>query len=255
VSDSPNNTDPGKGAPQTGKNHKEPGAPSLTAQLREEDGAAEERHAPEGKAGQPTSLQTGLASVVPKVTDLIRLLLNITDRYPFLNAVWFVVVVVIALKIARLLGVHDRATFVAVILFISLFVLVAIYKVVTGIAKAKLALQAQVLIWAAITLFLGVCLLLAGSVFFGWPLRLQRWLDDQVSESHWEKFKPNPPDSRVSVLYYKNTKIRRDDGFSLEYRVVEDLNSEREPMPWSVFVKFPPGENTIQAHLKVPDPV
>jgi hypothetical protein len=127
--------------------------------------------------------QKWYATLGTKVGELIQLLFHITTRFPFLNAVWFVVVVVIAVAIARGLGLDERTTFLASAIAILLFVLVVVYKVIAGLARAKLALHALVLSWAAVILFLLFMAFLGSSVLFGWPLKLQRWLDASESVS------------------------------------------------------------------------
>jgi hypothetical protein len=138
-----------------------------------------------GANEQPVAQSTGwkaqAAAGLSKLTGLVQILSNITTKYPFLNVVWFVVVVSLAVAISRLLGLDERTTFLSSAVAVMLFVVVVIYKVVTGLAKAKLTPQALVLSWAALILFLIFIALLMSSVFFGWPLKLQRWLDTQAT--------------------------------------------------------------------------
>ncbi|MCI0380793.1 MAG: hypothetical protein L0215_24685 [Gemmataceae bacterium] len=185
----------------------------------------------------------------PSFTGLVQTLLDITARYPFLNAVWFVVVVAIALAMSRLLGVDDRTTFVAVVVAVLLFVVIVIYRVVTGLAKAKLTPHAMVIAWGAVILVLAFVLLLMLSVFFGWPLGLQSWIAGEAV-AHWEYFTPNSPDA-LKVPYYKKTMLRGKDGGRLECKIVEE--TENAHAPWGVFIRFTGAEKTIQAVLSIPN--
>jgi amino acid transporter len=179
--------------------------------------------------------------------------LDITERYPFLNAVWFVVVVSIAAALWRVLGLDDKTTFVAVALAAVLFVVIVIYREIWNLGKKELAWHAKVFSWAALIIIVSFVVLLMSSVFFGWPLGLQGWLDDQRLVTHWEYFTPLPPDPAFDVPYYKKTTIRRKGGDNLQYRIVEEPTRRSPYPPWGVFIQFSGGEPAVQAVLTIPD--
>jgi hypothetical protein len=71
-----------------------------------------------------------------------------------------------------------------------------------------------------------------------------------LAGSHWEYFRPLPQDSSLYMPYYKKITIHRKGGGDLQYRIVEEPNSNPH---WSVFVQFPQAEDSIHAEVVIPD--
>jgi hypothetical protein len=71
-----------------------------------------------------------------------------------------------------------------------------------------------------------------------------------VTGSYWGFFSPEKRGPPPNLPYHKGTRVQRVDGGAIEYQLVQNKN--QPSYLEGIFVKFPPGENTIEAELKIP---